>query len=155
MCFPAFHLQVLQSNCQLLQGLACSSPGSDCPPAPQPAGGTLSPPPAFPSTSAPASPEADGTKDTKSEAASLPCDYQDPFWSLLHHPSLLNNSWLSKSSDPLDSGTRAHTAPLHVSPSAAREPPPEHTQKDLGDWVTISDEDKRTVLQVFDPLAKT
>ncbi|XP_032341145.1 synaptojanin-2 isoform X2 [Camelus ferus] len=151
----AFHLQVLQSNCQLLQGLACSSPGSDCPPAPQPAGGTLSPPPAFPSTSAPASPEADGTKDTKSEAASLPCDYQDPFWSLLHHPSLLNNSWLSKSSDPLDSGTRAHTAPLHVSPSAAREPPPEHTQKDLGDWVTISDEDKRTVLQVFDPLAKT
>nr|XP_014702437.2 synaptojanin-2 isoform X1 [Equus asinus] len=155
-----FNLQVLQSNSQLLQGLTCSSsPSSDCPPARQPDGGALLPQPAFLGTSSAASPETDGPKELKSEAASLLDDHQDPFWSLLQHPKLLNNAWLSKSSNRLDTGTtnlgRAHTAPPHVSASAAEEPPPEHRQKDFGHWVTVSDKDKRTVLQVFDPLAKT
>lgn len=155
-----FNLQVLQSNSQLLQGLTCSSsPSSDCPPARQPDGGALLPQPAFLGTSSAASPETDGPKELKSEAASLLDDHQDPFWSLLQHPKLLNNAWLSKSSNRLDTGTtnlgRAHTAPPHVSASAAEEPPAEHRQKDFGHWVTVSDKDKRTVLQVFDPLAKT
>ncbi|XP_066867188.1 synaptojanin-2 isoform X4 [Kogia breviceps] len=158
----AFHLQVLQSNCQLLQGPPCSSPSSDCPPAALPAGGALFPQPAFLGPSSPASPEADGTKDTKSEAAPLLGDYQDyqdPFWSLFHHRNLLNNSWLPKSPDPLDSGNRnlgrAHAAPQQVSASPAQEPPLEHREKDFGHWVTTGDKDKRTVLRVFDPLAKT
>ncbi|XP_061062805.1 synaptojanin-2 isoform X5 [Eubalaena glacialis] len=158
----ALHLQGLQSNCQLLQGPPCSSPSSDCPPAPLPAGGALFPQPAFLGPSSPASPEADGTKDTKSEAAPLLGDYQDyqdPFWSLLHHRNLLNTSWLPKSPDPLDSGNRnlgrAHAAPQQVSASPAQELPLEHRQNDFGPWVTTSDKDKRTVLQVFDPLAKT
>uniref|UniRef100_A0A8D0XIX7 Synaptojanin-2 n=1 Tax=Sus scrofa TaxID=9823 RepID=A0A8D0XIX7_PIG len=155
----AFHLQVLQSNCQLLQGLTCSSPGSDCPPAHQPPGGAPFPQPPFLSPSSASSPEAAGTKNAKSGAASLLGDYQDPFWSLLHHPNLLNNSWLSKNFDPLDLETRnlerAHAAPPQVSVSPAQEPPLEHRQKDLGHWVTVSDKDKRTVLQVFDPLAET
>lgn len=156
----AFHLQVLQSDSQLLQGLVCSGRGSsDWPPARQPDGGTLFPQPAFLGTSLATSPEADGTEETKAEAASLPGEYQDPFWSLLHHPNLLNNAWLSKSSDPLGSGTgspaRTHVAPVQVRASDAQQPLPEHRQKDLGRWVTISDQDKRTVLQVFDPLAKT
>ncbi|XP_068407819.1 synaptojanin-2 isoform X3 [Eschrichtius robustus] len=158
----ALHQQELQSNCQLLQGAPCSSPSSDCPPAPLPAGGALFPQPAFLGPSSPASPEANGTKDTKSEAAPLLGDYQDyqdPFWSLLHHRHLLNTSWLPKSPDPLDSGNRnpgrAHAAPQQVSASPAQEPPLEHRQNDFGHWVTTSDKDKRTVLQVFDPLAKT
>nr|XP_036881864.1 synaptojanin-2 [Manis javanica] len=156
----AFHLQVLQSDSQLLQGLVCSGRGSsDWPPARQPDGGTLFPQPAFLGTSLATSPEADGTEETKAEGASLPGEYQDPFWSLLHQPNLLNNAWLSKSSDPLGSGTgspaRTHVAPVQVRASDAQQPLPEHRQKDLGRWVTISDQDKRTVLQVFDPLAKT
>ncbi|XP_057383765.1 synaptojanin-2 isoform X3 [Balaenoptera acutorostrata] len=158
----ALHLQGLQSNCQLLQGAPCSSPSSDCPPAPLPAGGALFPQPAFLGPSSPASPEADVTKDTKSEAAPLLGhyqDYQDPFWSLLHHHNLLNTSWLPKSPDPLDSGNRnpgrAHAAPQQVSASPAQELPLEDRQNDFGPWVTTSDKDKRTVLQVFDPLAKT
>nr|XP_005900465.1 PREDICTED: synaptojanin-2 [Bos mutus] len=152
----AFHLQAPQSSCQLLQGLPCS----DGPPTAPPAGGALSPQPAFLGvSSSPASPEADGTTNRKSVGAPLLSDYQDPFWSLLHHPNLLNNSWLSKSSDPPDSGTgnlgRVHSAPLQVSASPAQEPPPEHRPRDFGPWVTISDKDKRTVLQAFDPLAKT
>lgn len=71
----------------------------------------------------------------------------------------MNNSWLSKNFDPLDLETRnlerAHAAPPQVSVSPAQEPPLEHRQKDLGHWVTVSDKDKRTVLQVFDPLAET
>ncbi|OWK01989.1 hypothetical protein Celaphus_00019135 [Cervus elaphus hippelaphus] len=152
----AFHLQALQSSSQLLRGLPCS----DGPPTAPPAGGALSPQPAFLGvSSSPASPEADGTTDRKSVGAPLLGDCQDPFWSLLHHPNLLNNSWLSKSSDPPDSGAgnlgRVHSAPLQISASPAQEPPPEHRPKDVGSWVTISDKDKRTVLQVFDPLAKT
>ncbi|XP_036742587.2 synaptojanin-2 isoform X2 [Manis pentadactyla] len=157
----AFHLQVLQSDSQLLQDLVCSGHGSsDWPPAHQPDRGALFPQPTFLGTSPAVSPEwGDGTEETKPEAASLPGEYQDPFWSLLHHPNLLNNAWLSKSSDPLGSGTggpaRTHMVPVQVRASDAQQPLPEHSQKDLGHWVTISDQDKRTVLQVFDPLAKT
>ncbi|EPQ11852.1 Synaptojanin-2, partial [Myotis brandtii] len=139
----AFHLQVLQTHSQLLQDLARSGLRSDGPPAHQPDGGA----------------QTDGHKEPRLEAASLLGDGQDPFWSLLQHPNLVNSAWLSKSSEPLDAGTRnlrrAHTAPLQVSGSAAEEPPPEHRHQDLGHWAAISDTDKRTVLQVFDPLAET
>ncbi|XP_025278411.1 synaptojanin-2 isoform X1 [Canis lupus baileyi] len=158
----AFHLQVLQSNSQLLQALTCSTPSSDWPPAHLPDQGALVPPLASLSASSATSPETEGPRETQAEAASLLGDYQDPFWSLLHHPSLLKNTWLSKSSDPLDSGAqgleRAHTAPLHplqVAASPASELPLEHGQKDFTGWMAVSDKDKRTVLQVFDPLAKT
>ncbi|XP_053769465.1 synaptojanin-2 isoform X6 [Desmodus rotundus] len=150
----AFHLQVLQTHSQLLQGLS-----SDGPPAHQPDQGALFAQPAFPGPSSAASPETDGPKEPKPEAAPHLGDCQDPFWSLLHHPNLLNNTWLSKSSDPLDPGTRnhgrAHTAPLQLSGSAAEEPPPEHRRKDFSHCATVSDKDKRTVLEVFDPLAET
>ncbi|XP_070275174.1 synaptojanin-2 [Myotis yumanensis] len=139
----AFHLQVLQTHSQLLQDLARSGLRSDGPPAHQPDRGA----------------QTDGHKEPRPEAASLLGDGQDPFWSLLQHPNLVNSAWLSKSSEPLDAGTRnlrrAHTAPLQVSGSAAEEPPPEHRHQDLGHWAAISDTDKRTVLQVFDPLAET
>ncbi|XP_066228631.1 synaptojanin-2 [Saccopteryx leptura] len=156
----AFHLQVLQTNSQLLQDLACGGgPCSNCPSAHPPDGGTLLPRPPLLGTLPAVHPGTDGPKEPKQEAASRPGHCQDPFWSLLQHPNLLQNAWLSKSSDPLDAGTRslggARTAPLQVSGSAAEEPLPEHRQKDLGHWPTISDKDKRTVLQVFDPLAKT
>ncbi|XP_045700064.1 synaptojanin-2 isoform X3 [Phyllostomus hastatus] len=149
----AFHLQVLQTHSQLLQGLGG-------PPAHQPDRGSPFPQPAFPGPSSAASPETHGPKGPKPEAAPLLGGCQDPFWSLLHHPSLLNNTWLSKSSDPLDAGTRnlgrVHTAPPQLSGSAAEAgPPPEPRQKDLGPWAAVSDEDKRTVLEVFDPLAET
>ncbi|KAK1337904.1 hypothetical protein QTO34_001005 [Cnephaeus nilssonii] len=104
-------------------------------------------------------PRPDGRKEPRPEAASLLGDGQDPFWSLLQHPNLANSAWLSKSSEPLDAGTRnlrrAHTAPLQVGGSAAEEPPPEHRHQDAGPWAAVSDTDQRTVLQVFDPLAKT
>lgn len=154
----AFHLQVLQTTSQLLQGLTCGS-GSNGPPAHQPGGGALFPPSAFPGSSSAASSETDGPQGTKPGAAPLPGDYQDPFWSLLQHPKLLNNAWLSKSSDPLDSGTghleKAHTAPQQVSGTAAEEPSPEPRHKDFGHWVAVSDKDQRTVLQVSDPLERT
>ncbi|XP_035880834.1 synaptojanin-2 isoform X3 [Phyllostomus discolor] len=152
----AFHLQVLQTRSQLLQGLSGGGP-----PAHQPDRGTPFPQPAFPGPSSAASPETDGPKGPKPEAAPLLGSCQDPFWSLLHHPSLQNNTWLSKSSDPLDPRTRnlgrVHTAPPQLSGSAAIEggPPPEPRQKDLGHWAAVSDKDKRTVLEVFDPLAET
>ncbi|KAM5326713.1 synaptojanin-2 isoform 2-T2 [Glossophaga mutica] len=150
----AFHLQVLQTHGQLLQGLS-----SDGPPAHQPDRSALFPQPAFPGPSSAASPQNDGPKEPKPEAAPLLGDCQDPFWSLLHHPNLLHNTWLSKSSEPLAPGTRnlgrVHTAPLQLSGSAAQEPPREHRQKDFGHWATVSDKDKRTVLEVFDPLAET
>lgn len=97
----------------------------------------------------------------KPEAASLLGDYQDPFWNLLHHPKLLNNTWLSKSSDPLDAGARsperapANPAQVSASEAAEGETPLDHGRKTFGHWVAISDKDKRMTLQVFDPLAKT
>uniref|UniRef100_A0A5F7ZXP2 Synaptojanin-2 n=2 Tax=Macaca TaxID=9539 RepID=A0A5F7ZXP2_MACMU len=154
----AFHLQVLQSNSQLLQGLTYNS--SDSPSGHPPAVGAILPQGDLLSTSSATSPDSDGTKAMKPEAAPLLGDYQDPFWNLLHHPKLLNNTWLSKSSDPLDSGTRSPERdpidPVSVGASAVKaELPPDHEHKTLGHWVTISDQDKRTALQVFDPLAKT
>nr|XP_008005885.2 synaptojanin-2 isoform X2 [Chlorocebus sabaeus] len=154
----AFHLQVLQSNSQLLQGLTYNS--SDSPSGHPPAVGAVLPQGDLLSTSSATSPNSNGTKAMKPEAAPLLGDYQDPFWNLLHHPKLLNNTWLSKSSDPLDSGTRSPERdpidPVSVGASAVKaELPPDHEHKTLGHWVTISDQDKRTALQVFDPLAKT
>ncbi|XP_011831829.1 PREDICTED: synaptojanin-2 [Mandrillus leucophaeus] len=154
----AFHLQVLQSNSQLLQGLTYNS--SDSPSGHPPAVGAILPQGDLLSTSSATSPDSDGTKAMTPEAAPLLGDYQDPFWNLLHHPKLLNNTWLSKSSDPLDSGTRSPERdpidPVSVGTSAVKaELPPDHEHKTLGHWVTISDQDKRTALQVFDPLAKT
>ncbi|XP_037376497.1 synaptojanin-2 isoform X2 [Talpa occidentalis] len=158
----AFHLQVLQSGSQSLQGLQHpqerGSP-SEGPPAHQPSGGAFFPQPAPPGTSPATSPETDGPTETKPGAASLPSSHQDPFWNLLQHPNLLNNAWLSKSSEPLDPGSRrlgrAHTVPLQGGALATEDRPPQDRQQDSGPWVTISDNDKRTVLQVFDPLAKT
>ncbi|XP_009204060.1 synaptojanin-2 isoform X2 [Papio anubis] len=154
----AFHLQVLQSNSQLLQGLTYNS--SDSPSGHPPAVGAILPQGDLLSTSSATSPDSDGSKAMTPEAAPLLGDYQDPFWNLLHHPKLLNNTWLSKSSDPLDSGTRSPERdpidPVSVGASAVKaELPPDHEHKTLGHWVTISDQDKRTALQVFDPLAKT
>uniref|UniRef100_A0A2K6N0R6 Synaptojanin-2 n=1 Tax=Rhinopithecus bieti TaxID=61621 RepID=A0A2K6N0R6_RHIBE len=154
----AFHLQVLQSNSQLLQGLTYNS--SDSPSGHLPAVGAVLPQGDLLSTSSATSPDSDGTKAMKPEAAPLLGDYQDPFWNLLHHPKLLNNAWLSKSSDPLDSGTRSPERdpidPVSAGASAVKaELPLDHEHKTLGHWVTISDQDKRTALQVFDPLAKT
>ncbi|XP_073750259.1 synaptojanin-2 isoform X4 [Callorhinus ursinus] len=154
----AFHLQVLQScDRRLLAALPCS--GSDRPPAHPPAGGALLPQAAGLGASCAASPAAPGAEQPKSEVASLLGDFQDPFWSLLHHPSLLKNAWLSKSSDPLDSGTRglerARTAPLQGSASAAQGLPPGRAPEDLDRCPTGGEQADRTVLQVFDPLAKT
>lgn len=115
----AFHLQVLQSNNQLPQGLTrCSSSPSPL----KPDAHTLCPQAAL-GTSSATSPETDGPRVTEPEAASFHGDYSDPFWSLLHHPKLLNNSWLSKSSEPLDLGSRnperTHTEPAQVNASVA------------------------------------
>lgn len=145
----AFHLQVLQSNSHLLQGLtrSSSSPSPLKPDAhplcPQVALGTLSA----------TSPETDGPRVMEPEAASFHGDYPDPFWSLLHHPKLLNNSWLSKSSEPLDLGSRnperTHTEPAQVIASVAeRGLPPDHGGKDFSHWMAASNKDKRTTLGV-------
>ncbi|XP_027457688.2 synaptojanin-2 isoform X4 [Zalophus californianus] len=154
----AFHLQVLQScDRRLLAALPCS--GSDRPPAHPPAGDALLPQAAGLGASCAASPAAPGAEQPKSEVASLLGDFQDPFWSLLHHPSLLKNAWLSKSSDPLDSGTRglerARTAPLQGSASAAQGLPPGRAPEDFDRCPSGREQADRTVLQVFDPLAKT
>ncbi|XP_004674215.1 PREDICTED: synaptojanin-2 [Condylura cristata] len=155
----AFHLQVLQSGSQSLQGPQGGGSPSEGPPGYQPAGGVLSPQPAPPGTSPAPSPEADGPKETKPGAAPLPSGDRDPFWNLLQHPNLLNKAWLSKSSEALDPGSRrlgrVCTVPPQGSARATGDPPPEHRQQDSGPWVAISDKDKRTVLQVFDPLAET
>ncbi|XP_077911982.1 synaptojanin-2 [Halichoerus grypus] len=155
----AFHLQVLQScDSPFLAALPCGGRG-DRPPAPPPDGGALLPQAAGLGAPSAASPASPGAEQPQSEAASPLGDSQDPFWSLLHHPSLLKNAWLSKSCDPLDSGTRglerAHTAPLQGSASAARELPAGRGPRDSDRCGTGSDRDRRTVLQVFDPLAKT
>nr|XP_035966002.1 synaptojanin-2 isoform X8 [Halichoerus grypus] len=155
----AFHLQVLRScDSPFLAVLPCGGRG-DRPPAPPPDGGALLPQAAGLGAPSAASPASPGAEQPQSEAASPLGDSQDPFWSLLHHPSLLKNAWLSKSCDPLDSGTRglerAHTAPLQGSASAARELPAGRGPRDSDRCGTGSDRDRRTVLQVFDPLAKT
>ncbi|KAG8522416.1 Synaptojanin-2 [Galemys pyrenaicus] len=155
----AFHLQVLQSGSQSLQGAQGPRGGgspSEGPPAHQ---RTPCPQPAPPGASSAPSPETDGPKETKPGPASLPSVDQDPFWNLLQHPSLLNNAWLSQSCEPSGPGVRqlgrAHTVPPQGGPPGPEDAPPEHRRPDSGPWVSISDVDKRTVLQVFDPLAKT
>ncbi|XP_076782810.1 synaptojanin-2 isoform X5 [Arvicanthis niloticus] len=145
----AFHLQVLQNNSQLLQGLTRSSSS----PSPlKPDSHPLCPQVAL-GTSSAMSPETDGPRVTEPEAASFHGDYPDPFWSLLHHPKLLNNSWLSKSSEPLDLGSRnperTHTEPAQVIASVAeRGLPPDHGGKDLSHWMAASNKDKRPTLGV-------
>uniref|UniRef100_A0A8C2V1A8 Synaptojanin-2 n=2 Tax=Chinchilla lanigera TaxID=34839 RepID=A0A8C2V1A8_CHILA len=157
----AFHLQILQSNSQLLQGLpGSSSAGGSSSPGPQPDPSALFPQVDFLGTSSAPSPKTNGPRVMKPEAASLLGDCQDPFWGLLHHPKLLNNAWLSKTSNPLDpaarSSERAQTDPAQLSTSATKgQLLPDHGGEIFGRWVSISDKDKRTTLQVFDPLAKT
>lgn len=145
----AFHLQVLQSNSQLLQGLtrSSSSPSSLKPDT------HLLCPQVAPGTSSAIYSETDGPGATEPEATSFHGDYPDPFWSLLHHPKLLNNTWLSKSSDPLDLGSRnperTHTDSAQVNTSVAeRRLPPDHGEKDFSHWMTASNKDKRTTLGV-------
>ncbi|XP_077874950.1 synaptojanin-2 isoform X2 [Ictidomys tridecemlineatus] len=163
----AFHLQVLQSNSQLLQDLTCSSgngsssSSSSCLSGHQPNTDNLFPQVGFLGTTSATSPETDSSRVMKPEAASLLGDYPDPFWNLLHYPKLLNNAWLSKSSDPLNAGARspekAPRDPAQVSTSEAAEGkmPLDHGGETFGHWVTISDKEKRMTLQVFDPLTKT
>ncbi|XP_052606847.1 synaptojanin-2 isoform X2 [Peromyscus californicus insignis] len=141
-----FHLQVLQSNSQLLQGLTCSPPQPDAyPPCPQAA--------ALLGVSSAVSPETEEPRVVEPEVAAFHGDDPDPFWSLLHHPKLLNNTWLPKSSDPLDLGSRnserTHTDPAQVSASVAeRGLPPDRGGKDFSHWVAASNKDKRTTLGV-------
>uniref|UniRef100_A0A8C5KMJ8 Synaptojanin-2 n=1 Tax=Jaculus jaculus TaxID=51337 RepID=A0A8C5KMJ8_JACJA len=147
----AFHLQVLQSNSQLLEGLTCCSDPGSHPSGLQPRAHALCPQVGFLGTSSATSPEVDGPRAMKPEATSLLDGYQDPFWNLLHHPKLLNNAWLSKSSDSVDSGPkgpeRTHTDPVQVSASMSeRELSPDHGEKDFSHWMTISNKDKRTTL---------
>ncbi|XP_005003189.1 synaptojanin-2 isoform X3 [Cavia porcellus] len=157
----ALHLQILQSDSQLLQGLSDSSDaGGSCSFGPQLDTNALFPPVDFLGTSSASSPETNGPRAMKPTASSVLGDCQDPFWSLLHHPKLLNNAWLSKTSDPLDptarSSERAQTDPAQLSTSADKgQLLPDHEGKTFDHWVSISDKDKRTTLQVFDPLAKT
>lgn len=145
----AFHLQVLQSNSQLLQGLTRSS---SSPSSLKPDTHSLCPHVA-PGTSSAVYSETDGPGVTEPEAPSFHGDYLDPFWSLLHHPKLLNNTWLSKSSDPLDPGSRnperTHTDSAQVNTSVAeRELPPDHGEKDFSHWMTANNQDKGTTLGV-------
>ncbi|XP_004628563.1 synaptojanin-2 isoform X2 [Octodon degus] len=157
----AFHLQILQSNSQLLQDLpgSRSAEGSSSS-GPQPDTSAVFPHVDFLGTSSATGPETNGSRVTKPEADSLLGDCQDPFWSLLHHPKLLNNAWLSKPSDPLDpsarSSERAQTDLAQLSTSTDKgQLLPDHGGTTFGHWVSISDKDKRTTMQVFDPLAKT
>lgn len=169
----AFHLQVLQSNSQLLQGLPCPPPQPDAcppclqpdayPPCPQPDAYPPCPQPdAYPpcppaaallGVSSAASPETDEPRVAEPEVAAFHGDDPDPFWSLLHHPKLLNHTWLPRSSDPLDLGSRnserTHTDPAQVSASVAeRGLPPDRGGKDFSHWVAASNKDKRTTLGV-------
>ncbi|XP_045861472.1 synaptojanin-2 isoform X2 [Meles meles] len=146
----AFHLQVLQSS-DGLQALALGSPG---PPArPPDDNGPLSPPPAGLDPSPAASPDTHGAREPRAETASLLGACRDPFWSLLHHPSLSKNAWLSRSNDPPDLGTR--DPPGAPAAPAAQELPPGRGRGDVGACGAGGDKDQRTVLQVFDPLANT
>ncbi|XP_072499890.1 synaptojanin-2 isoform X2 [Notamacropus eugenii] len=162
----AFHLQVLQSNSLLLQDVTCCS-GNDNNHASQPRAGDqpASGSPAsradLLSTSPRPSQHTDNTKAVKTEAAPLLGEHQDPFLSLLHHPTLLDTGWFTKSSEPLGPVTpdpeRESFNPAQVSAPAARVgPSPAPGHKDFERWVMFSeDEDRRTALQLFDPLAKT
>ncbi|KAH0519989.1 Synaptojanin-2 [Microtus ochrogaster] len=147
----AFHLQVLQSNSQILQGL--TSPSSS-PSPPQPDTYPLCPQMDLLGTSSAVSPETDEPRGVvEPKAVFFHGNNPDPFWSLLHHPKLLDNTWLSKSSDPLDLGSRnserTHTEPAQANASVAeRGLPPDHGEKDFSHWVAARNKDKRTTLGV-------
>uniref|UniRef100_A0A8C2LFR8 Synaptojanin-2 n=1 Tax=Cricetulus griseus TaxID=10029 RepID=A0A8C2LFR8_CRIGR len=146
----AFHLQVLQDNSQLLQGHTC--PSSSLPPL-QPEAHPLCPQAGLLGTSSAISPETDDPRVAEPKAVFFHGDDPDPFWNLLHHPKLLNNTWLSKSSDPLDLGPRnserTNTDPAQVSVSVAeRGLPPDHGGKDFSHWLAANNKDKRTTLGV-------
>ncbi|XP_058145601.1 LOW QUALITY PROTEIN: synaptojanin-2 [Dasypus novemcinctus] len=151
----AFHLQVLRSHGQLLQGPAGG--GGHLPSGCQP--GALSPRAGSLGAASAASPDTDGTEEARSETAALLGDSQDPFWNLLHPPNLSRNAWLSKSSDCLESGTRsperacAGPAPARAS-EAEEEPPLGGAHRAVGRWVAVGDGDE-VALRLFDPLAKT
>ncbi|XP_006882820.1 PREDICTED: synaptojanin-2 [Elephantulus edwardii] len=157
----AFHLQALQSNSQLLQDLSCGSSREDCPAKPPLDTSSRYLQADFLGMSLASHPDTSATKEPKSESASLLGDCQDPFWNLPQHAQMLDCAWLSKSSDPLDPGTRgferACAGPPLASASAAEvgPQPADHQQKDRRHWVTLSDKDKKTALELFDPLAKT
>ncbi|XP_051062086.1 synaptojanin-2 isoform X2 [Phodopus roborovskii] len=146
----AFPLQVLQGNGQLPEDLTGSS---SSPPPRQPGACLFCPHVGGPGTSPATSPETDDPRVAEPKAVFFHGDDPDPFWSLLHHPKLLNNTWPSKGSDPLDLGPRnserTHTDPVQVSASVAeRGLPPDRGGKDFSHWVTASDKDKRTTLGV-------
>ncbi|XP_007484876.2 synaptojanin-2 isoform X2 [Monodelphis domestica] len=154
----AFHLQVLQSSHLLLQDGACcgsnnnnnhhydsraGDPPDSGPPAPQ--ADLVGPAP------------APGLRADNTKAASLLGEHQDPFLSLLHHPKMLDAGWFTRSAEPLGPVTpcleRESPKPAQGGAPAARVGP---LHKDLEHWSIFSDdEDKRTALQLFDPLAKT
>lgn len=151
----AFHLQVLQSS-DGLQALVLGSPdGHRTPARPPDDDSPLSPPAAGLGPSPAASPDTHGATEPRAETASLLGDCRDPFWSLLHHPSLPKNAWLSQSNNPPDSGTRG--PPGTPTAPAAQELPSGRGRGDVGACGTGTggDKDQRTVLQVFDPLANT
>ncbi|XP_048210323.1 synaptojanin-2 isoform X2 [Perognathus longimembris pacificus] len=133
----AFHLQVLQSHGQRTRG-----PQPDARPL-RAHGGP------------PAPPAAAGPGEPKPAAASLLDGYQDPFWNLLHHPPLLNSEWLSQSSDPLLSEASSPGTPHSSGASGAEGGLALDLQENFHHWVTVSSEDDRATLRVFDPLAKT
>ncbi|XP_058517315.1 synaptojanin-2 isoform X1 [Ochotona princeps] len=153
---PAFHLHVLRGNSQLLQDRPGDGDGSDWVQGHPPEPDLLLPQVASLGTSSATGAETNGRRVPKPEVVSLLGEYQDPFWNLPHHPKLLNSAWLPKSSDPLDSGIRdpekAAPTPAHNNTSAVRG---ELLQNTSSHWEAASDRDQRTVLEVFDPLAKT
>ncbi|XP_051020011.1 synaptojanin-2 isoform X2 [Acomys russatus] len=141
-----FHLEVLKSNSPLLQDLTCPSSS----PSPlQPDTHPLCPQVGPLGLSSAVSHGINGPIVTEPEAASFPGDYPDPFWSLLHHPKLLSNNWLSKSSEPLDLGSRdperTHPDPAQVSASVAeRWLPPDHGGKEEKYWRCMKTERQQT-----------
>ncbi|XP_074044024.1 synaptojanin-2 isoform X2 [Macrotis lagotis] len=156
----AFHLQVLQSNSLLLQDLSGYSGNNNnhyhhSRAADQSDSGPLASHAALDSTLPGPGLHADNTKAVKTDAAPLLGEHQDPFLSLLHHPKILNTGWFTQSAEPL--GPVTATSPVQTSSPAARVGPlPAPGLKDLEPWLLFSDdEDKRTALQLFDPLAKT
>ncbi|XP_068926416.1 synaptojanin-2 isoform X2 [Petaurus breviceps papuanus] len=163
----AFHLQVLQGSNLLRQDVTCCSGNSNNNHYCHPQAGDqpdLGPPASqadLLSTSPGPNLHADHTKAGKTEAAALLGEHQDPFLSLLHHPKLLDTGWFTKSAEPLGSVApdpqRESSSPAQMSAPATRVgPAPAHGHKDFEHWVILSeDEDKRTALQLFDPLAKT
>ncbi|XP_036622994.1 synaptojanin-2 isoform X2 [Trichosurus vulpecula] len=162
----AFHLQVLQGNSLLLQNMTCCSGNNNhhychSQAGDQPDSGPAASQADLLSTSPAPSLHADNAKAVKTDAGTLLGEHQDPFLSLLHHPKLLNTGWFTKSAEPLGLVTpvpeRESPSPAQMSAPAARVgPSPTHGHKDFEHWVIFSeDEDKRTALQLFDPLAKT